>query len=104
MFRSRTDILAEMLAELIGAIPDACTGEDGTTRIIFEIDAGQLENCFLAHQILLEDMFITTASLTALQRHGQQYGVDMKIGTQAIGTLKFLGDGGTYIPIGTEVG
>lgn len=104
MYRQRADIVAEMLVQLLAAIPDAYTGEDGVTRIIFEIEAGQLENLYLAHQLLLEDMFISTASYQALIQHGDQYGLSFQQGTPSTGTLKFEGDGGTYIPIGTEVG
>lgn len=103
-YRRQEDVLAEMLANLVAAIPDAYTGEDGVTRIVFEIEAGQLENLYLAHQLLLEDMFVTSASLTALTRHGEQYGLAPKTGTKSTGTLSFTGDGSTYIPIGTEVG
>lgn len=103
MFRTREDIVAEFLADLVAAIPDAYTGEDGVNRIRFEIEAGQLENLYLAHQLLLEDTFITTASSIALQRHGEQYGLAMKEGTRAVGTLQFEGDGGTYVPVNTEV-
>jgi uncharacterized phage protein gp47/JayE len=91
-----------MLADLVAAIPDAYVGEDGLWRITFEIEAGQMENLFLAHQILLQDMFIQTASGVALERHGEQYKYPPKIGTNAEGTLTFEGEDGTYIPIGTE--
>lgn len=103
MYRAREDILADMLAQLVAAIPDAYTGEDGVFTIKLEIEAGQLENLFLAHQILLEDSFITTASYTALQRHGEQYNLPMKTGTKAAGSLKFTGVGGEYVGVSTEV-
>jgi uncharacterized phage protein gp47/JayE len=102
LYRSRDDILAEMLALLVASIPDAYVGDDGNWRITFEIQAGQLENLFLANQLLLEDMFITTASYSALLRHGEQYQVAPKGGTLASGSLTFSGGGGTYIPIGAE--
>jgi uncharacterized phage protein gp47/JayE len=91
-----------MLADLVAAIPDAYVGEDGLWRITFEIEAGQMENLFLAHQILLQDMFIQTASGVALERHGEQYKYPPKLGTNAEGLLTFEGDDGTYIPIGAE--
>jgi uncharacterized phage protein gp47/JayE len=91
-----------MLAELLVAIPDAYTGEDGVIRIVYEIEAGQFENLYLATQLLLEDMFVSTASYSALIRHGEQYGLPMMPGVYATGTLKFSGAGGTYIAIGTE--
>lgn len=104
MYRRREDIVAEMLAELVAAISDAYVGEDGTTRIVFDINAGQMENLYLAHQLLLEDGWVPTASMAGLERHGEQYGLPMKIGTLSVGTVQFEGAGGTYIPIGTEVG
>lgn len=103
MYRRREDILAEMLASLVAAIPDAYVGEDGVAYIIFTVSSGQLENLYLANQLLLEDLFVTTASIGALQRHGDQYGLAMKAGTNSVGTLTFEGDGGTYVPVGAEV-
>lgn len=104
MFRTREDILAEMVAALVAAIPDAYVGDDGVARIVFEIDAAQLENLYLAHQLLLEDIFVSTAGSVALQRHGQQYGIGLKEGTRASGSVQFEGDGGTYVPVNTEIG
>jgi uncharacterized phage protein gp47/JayE len=103
MYRSRSDILTEMLAQLVAAIPDAYVGEDGNWRITFEIEAGQLENLYLAHQLLLEDSFISTASYTALLRHGETYQLAPKEGTPSTGLLKFEGPGATFVDIGTEV-
>ena len=103
-YRQRADILAGMILEAQAAIPDVYVGEDGTINIIFTIEAGQFENAFLANQLLADDLFIHTASLVALQQYGVQYGLPIHIGTQALGTLRFEGDGGTYIPIGAEVG
>lgn len=103
MYREQADIVTEMLTALTTAVPDAYTGEDGVTRIIFEIEAGQMENLYLANQILLEDMFVVTASYQALISHGDQYGLAMNQGSLSTGTLQFEGDGGTYVPLGTEV-
>lgn len=104
MYRPQTDIVAEMIAQLLGVIPDAYTGDDGVTTIIFQIEAGQLENLYLAHQLLLEDMFIQTASYQALILHGDQFGLSPDIGDPSSGTLQFTGTGGVYIPVGSEVG
>lgn len=104
LFRTREEILAEMLAALQSVIPDIYVGEDGVTRIIFSIEAGQFENIFLANQLVLQDMFISTASLQALRQHGAERNVNLKEGTRAIGTVRLEGEGGTYIPIATEVG
>jgi len=103
-FKPQDQILTEMLSQLVAAIPDAHTAEDGIIAIVYNVEAGQLETLYLANQLLLEDMFITTASNEALQRHGEEYGVPMKDGTFAAGTLLFSGDGGAYVPVGTEVG
>ena len=103
IFRTREDILASMLSQLVGAIPDVYTGEDGVIRIIFDIESGQFESLYLSLQLLLEDMFVSTASYTALARHGEQYGLPMQTGTNAQGTLMFSGEGGTFIPLGTLV-
>jgi uncharacterized phage protein gp47/JayE len=104
LYRTRTEILADMLGQLVSAVPDAHTGEDGVLTIIFTIEAGQLENLYLAHQLLLEDMFIQTASYEALLLHGAQYGLQPDVGSQSTGTLRFEGAGGTYIPTNSEVG
>src|SRR5262245_24850837 len=92
-----------MLNALLRAIPDAYTGEDGVLSIVFEIDAAQYESLYLAHQLLLEDMFISTASYQALTKHGEQYGLQPEPGQKSTGVLQFDGDGGTYVPIGSQV-
>jgi uncharacterized phage protein gp47/JayE len=104
LYRNRDEIVADMLAQLLAAIPDAYTGDDGVLTIVFQVEAGQLENLYLAHQLLLEDMFIQTASYDALLLHGAQFGLQPGVGTVSAGTLTFEGAGGTYIPIGSEVG
>lgn len=70
---------------------------------MLEIESGQIEGLYVANQILLEDMFIQTANYGSLQRHGDEYGLPMKIGTPSNGQLLFTGQGGTDIFIGTEV-
>ena len=104
MYRRAADILAEMQAELVAAISDAYVGEDGAITIIFRIEANQLENLYLANQLLLEDSFVTTATFSALRRHGEEYGLAMQDGTLSTGTLVFTGGGATFVAIGTEVG
>src|SRR5580765_2421116 len=103
IYRTRESILADMISQLVGAIPDVYTGDDGVIRIIFDIEAGQFESLYLAMQLLLEDMFVSTASYQALQRHGDQFGLPMMIGTRSSGTLQFTGGDGTVIPLGTLV-
>lgn len=102
-YKTREIILSDMLDALLAAVPDAYTGVDGILRILLEVSAGQHENNFLANQLLLEDMFVQTASLTALQLHGEQVGEALKDGTRAVGNLKFTGESGVYIPFNTEV-
>lgn len=92
-----------MLSALLASVPDAYTGTDGILRILLDIESAQLENVFLANQLLLEDLFVQTASLTALKLYGQEYGIAIKDGIRASGTLKFTGAPGTYIPFNTEV-
>ena len=104
LYRTREEILAEMLVALQSVIPDVYVGEDGVFRIIFSIEAGQFENVFLANQLVLQDMFVSTASLQALRQHGFQVNVSLKEGTRSLGTVTLEGDGGTYIPLATEVG
>lgn len=103
LWRSRDDILTSFIAAFQAAIPDVWLDEDGNLRILLEIEAGQIEGLYVANQILLEDMFIQTASYAALLRHGEQYGLPLKTGTFAVGDLLFSGQGGIYIGIGAEV-
>lgn len=104
LYLNQDQIIAGMIAALQSAIPDVWLGQDGTLRIILEIESGQIEGLYLANQLLLQDMFIQTASLAGLQRFGTMLSVPQIVGTPAIGVLLFAGSGGTYIPIGTEVG
>jgi uncharacterized phage protein gp47/JayE len=102
-YKTRIQILESLLDELVASVPDAYTGEDGIIRILLEIQAGQFENVFLANQLLLEDLFVQTASQTALRLHGEQYGVAFKDGLASTGNLKFTGQAGTYVPFNSEV-
>jgi len=103
IYKTREDILAAMLAQLSGVIPDVYVGADGVIRIIFDIESGQFESLYLAEQLLLEDMFVTTASYQALVRYGDQYGLPMMLGTRSAGVVMFSGDDGTFIPQGSLV-
>lgn len=103
LFRTREEVFSDLAAGLVEAIPDAYLGEEGTTRMLFEIISGVVESVFLAVQIVSEDMFVPTANIGALDRHGDEFGIPRKNGVQAIGTLKFTGAGGVIIPIGAEV-
>lgn len=103
LYLSQEQILTNFIAAFQAAIPDVWLGVDGNLRILLEIEAGQIEGLFLANQLLLQDMFVQTAGLTALERHGEQFGVPRKTGTYSQGTVTFNGQGGVYIGIGTEV-
>ena|SRR5215471_165721 len=102
-YRRRQDIVAEMFAELQGIIPDVYLGDDGVISIIFTVESGQLENVYLANQLLAEDMFIHTASAVALSQFGAMYDLPIHSGTRSTGTVTFEGAGATYIPVGSQV-
>jgi uncharacterized phage protein gp47/JayE len=99
-YKNRNTWLSNMLTALQASVVDAYVGEDGVMRMLFTVEAAQLENLSLANQILLEDMFVQSASLTALKLHGQQYGVAMSDGTLSVGQVRIAGDPGLYLPVG----
>jgi uncharacterized phage protein gp47/JayE len=103
LYRTQAQVLQAMILALQNRISDAWVGPDGVTRILFEIEAGQFENAYLANQLVLEDMFVQTASIAGLQRFGIMYGLEQKGGTPSQGNLLFTGSGGTFIPVGAEV-
>lgn len=84
-------------------VPDVWTGEDGNLRILLEIDSAQIEGLYVANQLLLEDMFIQSASLVTLNRFGIMFGLPRKLGTQSQGPVLFTGNGGEFIAVGTRV-
>lgn len=101
IFKERAVILNEMLTALQDAIPTVYVGEDGVLRIIYEIESGQLESAYLAAQLVLEDVFVQTASAPALRLHGNTYNLPFLTGDYAEGVLKFSGSGGQLIPSGS---
>lgn len=103
LFRSRDEILDDMLTDLQTAVPDAYVGEDGVFYILFSIVAGLIESVFVANELLRNDLFVETASEDALDRRGTEKGVPRLSGVQATGDLLFSGDGGVAIDIETEV-
>jgi uncharacterized phage protein gp47/JayE len=103
VYRTRADILAEMLAMLQSGIADFYVGEDGVGRMILDIDAAQYENAFLGLQLLLEDMFVQHASLQALRLHAIENGVEIHDGVRSTGSVTFEGAAGTYIPVATTI-
>ena len=102
LFKSREQITEELLDLFQQSIPDVHLGEDSVVRIVSEVMATVIESVFLSVQIVNEDMFVDTANIAALYRHGAEFGVAPKPGTKAVGTLRFQGTGGTVIPVGTE--
>jgi len=103
LFKSREIIAEELIEQFQAAIPDVHTGEDSVVRILCESMATVIESTYLSAQILSEDMFVQTANIEALYRHGDEYGVPRRLGNEATGSLLFSGTGGTTIPIGAEV-
>jgi uncharacterized phage protein gp47/JayE len=103
LYRTRDEIVTDLLAGMQAAIPDIYTGIDGNVRILFEVLAGMYESIFLSQQLLSEDMFVETANPVALTRYGDQFGIPQKAGTRAKGNLLLTGAGGTYVPIGASV-
>lgn len=103
VYRDRDVILAELVAALQARIPNAALTEDTVFRILFEIFATSAEGLFQAVQLLHNDMFIQTAEAVSLTRYGEQYGLPIKNGTIATGSLILSGDGGTIVGVGTEV-
>lgn len=104
IFKERAVILSEMLSALQDAVPQVYVGEDGVLRIIYEIEAGQLESAYLAAQLVLEDVFPQLASAPALKLHGDTFNLPFLTGDYAEGILKFSGSGGTDVPAGTQAG
>lgn len=103
IYKTKDDILAELLSSLVTAIPDANIGDDSIFRIWSEIFSNTAEGLYLAMQLLHDDMFIQTANALALIRYGDEFGRPQKVGTLATGSVTFSGAGGTYIPLGSTV-
>lgn len=103
LFRSRQQVFATLVSSMQAIISDIWTGEDGNLMILFEVEAAQIEGLYLANQLVLQDMFVPSASPSALDRFGDMYGYPRKTGNNAVGNLSFTGTGGTFVPIGTEV-
>ena len=103
VYKSQSDILAEVLAAMLVRLPDANTGPDSLLRIWAEVFSNTTEGLYLGMQLLHDDMFIQTMSALALMRAGEMYGRPQKPGTLATGNVTFAGTGGVYIPVGTIV-
>lgn len=103
IYKTKADIVSELLSALLSRIPDANTGPDSIWRIWIEMMANTAEGLYLGQQLLHNDMFIQTMNAVALMRAGEQYGREQKAGTIAVGTARFSGAGGTYIGLGSVV-
>ncbi len=103
LFKDRDELYNELASRFQLLVPDVYLGPDGNLNLLFQVMAGIVESVFLANQVVSEDMFVITASEGTLERWGEQYGVPRKRGTVSSGILQFFGQGGTYIPTGTEV-
>jgi uncharacterized phage protein gp47/JayE len=100
--KSREEILADLIDEMQGLVPDVYTGEEGNLMLLFQVMAGVLEAVNLAIQILSEDQFVYTANPVALERHGIERDIPLKVGTVSTGNLRISGAGGTYIDLDSE--
>jgi uncharacterized phage protein gp47/JayE len=103
LFRSRDEIIDDLITGFQQRIPDVYTGEDGVIRILSETFAGVMESVFMSLEVEHNELFIATASEETLDRKGDEYGLPRLAGLVSTGTLLFGGDGGTVIPAGTEV-
>lgn len=104
VYKSKAQILQEILDDWRAAIPDIAISPDTLVRLWSEVFAHTTEGLFLALQELYSDAFVQTAGPIALQRYGQMYGRPQKQGTLAQGEVRFSGAGGEFIAIGSQVG
>lgn len=103
IYRDHDTIVDLLISSLLARIPDAHTDEDSVIRLLFEVFAGEIEGTYLANELLRNDIFIQLASAQALEQHGEMFGLAMKTGTFATGSVVFTGAGGSFIVTGTQV-
>lgn len=103
IYRTSEQIAADFMSRLQARIPDINMDEDGNLAIFSQVIAEITEGIYLANQLVRDNIFIQSANLTELRRHGEQYGLDIKSGLFSTGTLRFGGAGGTFIPTGSQV-
>jgi uncharacterized phage protein gp47/JayE len=104
VYKDAEQIVAEVIAAWQSRISDINSGTDSIVRIWAEVFANSVEGLYLAQQLLHDDMFIQSANALALDRYGDTYSRPRHDGTLATGTLRLSGSGGTFIPLGTQVG
>lgn len=104
IYRNRDQIVADFISRFQTRIPDLHVEEDGNLRMFGEVLAEIVEGVYLANQIQRDNIFVPSANLVELRRHGEQFGLTVKQGTKSVGTLLFTGAGGTIILTGAMVG
>src|SRR4051794_29116319 len=104
IYRSREQIAQDFMARMQARIPDIWTGPDGNISILSQVVGEMAEGIYLANQILRDNIFIQSANLVELRRHGESFGLEVKPGTFSGGTLRLTGSGGTLVQAGAEVG
>jgi uncharacterized phage protein gp47/JayE len=104
IYRTKEQIAADFMQRVQSRIPAVWTEEDGNLAI-FSIVLGEvIEGIYFANQIVRDNIFVQTANLTELRRKGEEYGLEIKAGQFAIGTLRLSGAGGTFVPTGSMAG
>jgi uncharacterized phage protein gp47/JayE len=103
IYRTREQIVNDAMQRMQARIPDIWTSDDGMFRLFYEVLGEILEGVYLANQILRDNIFIQSANLVELRRHGEEYGLAIKAGAVATGSLRFSGAGGTVLDMGSEV-
>lgn len=103
IYKDHDTIVDNLIAAMQARVPDIWTQEDGVFRLICEVMAGEIEGNYLANELLRNDMFIQLANAQALDQHGEEVGRARLTGAQAVGNVRFQGEGGAFIPAGTQV-
>jgi hypothetical protein len=103
VYRNKSQVTTNLVQALMARVSDVWVEEDGNLRLFFEVLAGELEGVYLANQLLRDNIWVQLANLVELRLHGDQFGLPIKDGTLAVGTLRFEGAGGTEILAGSEV-
>ena len=103
VYRNRDSIVAELTGALQARFPDANLTPDTVWYAWVATMATSVEGLYLANQLLHNDMFIQTASGVALIRQGEMFGRPIKGGTPSTGTVLIAGQGGTTIPVNTQL-
>lgn len=103
VYRNRDSIVAELTGALQARFPDANLTPDTVWYAWVATMATSVEGLYLANQLLHNDMFIQTASGVALLRQGEMFGRPIKGGTPSTGLVLVSGQGGTPVPVNTQL-